>query len=110
MRGDVVLIDFPFSHGGASKVRPALIVQSDNLRSVNTIVAQISSNLARTGPTRHLVDPAVEAASGLLMPSVILCEALYSLHESRVIRTIGSLTAATMTQIGDCLKAALSLR
>ena len=28
-RGDVVLVDYPFSEGGGSKVRPALIVLGD---------------------------------------------------------------------------------
>jgi mRNA interferase MazF len=48
-RGDVVLIDYPFSMGGGSKVRPALVVQADrnNLRLRETIVVVITSNLAR---------------------------------------------------------------
>ena len=52
-RGDVVLVDYPFTTGGA-KVRPALVVQNerDNTRMTNTIVAQISGNTARvTEPT-----------------------------------------------------------
>jgi mRNA-degrading endonuclease toxin of MazEF toxin-antitoxin module len=28
-RGDVFLVDFPFSTGGGAKVRPALVVQND---------------------------------------------------------------------------------
>jgi len=28
-RGDVVLVDFPFSAGGGAKVRPALVIQND---------------------------------------------------------------------------------
>jgi mRNA interferase MazF len=28
-RGDVVLVDWPFSGGGSSKIRPALIIQND---------------------------------------------------------------------------------
>ncbi len=70
MKGDVLLIDFPFSHGSGSKVRPVLSVQGDNVQSVNTIIAQITSNLGRTGPpTRLLIDIAVETRSGLLSNS-----------------------------------------
>jgi mRNA-degrading endonuclease toxin of MazEF toxin-antitoxin module len=38
-RGDVVLVDYPFTAGGA-KVRPALVVQNDrdNARMANTVV------------------------------------------------------------------------
>jgi mRNA interferase MazF len=44
-RGDVVLVDFPFSAGGGSKVRPAVVVQNDrdNRRLTNIIVAMITS-------------------------------------------------------------------
>ena len=40
-RGDVVLVDFPFTSGSVSKKRPALVVQCDrnNGRLQDTIVA-----------------------------------------------------------------------
>jgi len=45
-RGDVILIDHPFSDGSGSKVRPALVVQSDarNALLTETIVALITRN------------------------------------------------------------------
>jgi mRNA interferase MazF len=48
-RGDVVLIDFPFTTGSGSKKRPALVVQCDrnNARLHDNIVAIITSNLTR---------------------------------------------------------------
>jgi mRNA interferase MazF len=59
-RGDVVLVDFPFAGGGASKVRPALVVQNDrdngrlkNGRLKNTIVAMITSRTARADRSRR---------------------------------------------------------
>ena len=59
-RGDVVLIDFPFSGGGGSKVRPALVVQNDtdNRRLNNSIVAMVTSQTKRAGtqPTQLFVD------------------------------------------------------
>jgi hypothetical protein len=54
-RGDVVLVLFPNSDLRTAKRRPALVVQRDNLGSglEQTIVAMISSNLARRGhPSR----------------------------------------------------------
>lgn len=53
MRGDVVLVDFPISDASASKRRPALVVQSDGVVSVNTIIVPITSNIARPGATRR---------------------------------------------------------
>jgi mRNA interferase MazF len=109
MRGDVVLVDFPFSDASASKRRPALVVQSDSVVSANTIIVPITSNIARAGTTRLIVDPAVEGTSGLKMASAIACEGLFSLHRSLIVRTIGSLSAPSMAKVDECLKAALGL-
>ena len=48
-RGEVVLVDFPYTSGTGSKVRPALVIQNDrdNARLVNTIVAQITGTTQR---------------------------------------------------------------
>ena len=42
-RGEIVLIDFPYTDGRSSKLRPALVVQNDvdNARLRDTIVAMI---------------------------------------------------------------------
>jgi mRNA interferase MazF len=75
-RGDVVLVDYPFTTGGA-KVRPALVVQNDrdNARMTNTIIAQISSNTARvTEATQHLIELTVEPGCGLARDSALIAK------------------------------------
>jgi mRNA interferase MazF len=105
MKGEVLLIDFPFSESGGSKVRPALSVQGNAVRSSMTIVAQVTSNLVRLEPpTRFFVDIAVEKGSGLLTNSIIMCDNLYTIRNSRILRSLGSLSA--MAHIDNCLKAA----
>jgi mRNA-degrading endonuclease toxin of MazEF toxin-antitoxin module len=49
IRGQIVIVDFPFTSGTQSKVRPALIIQSDreNRLLSKTIVAMITGNLRR---------------------------------------------------------------
>jgi mRNA-degrading endonuclease toxin of MazEF toxin-antitoxin module len=89
-----------------------LIVQSDqfNQATLNTIVAAISTNLRGVGQTNQLlIDPATEPTSGLVQPSVVRCDRLFTIAQRSVGRTIGSLSAATMRQIDGCLKAALGL-
>ena len=113
-RGDVVIVDFPFTSGGASKVRPALVVQSDreNRRLSKTIVAMITGNLRRAGePTHYLVDPAVPpgAAANLSGKSLVSCINLYTIDQSSVIRTIGHLPSVAMQQVDACLREALGL-
>ena len=55
-RGDVVLVLFPNSDLITYKKRPALVVQADNLDTglQQKIIAPLTSNLNRTGPTRVL--------------------------------------------------------
>lgn len=109
MRGDVVILNFPFAEGGGGKVRPALIVQSDAIATIHTVVAQITGATQRTLPSRLLVDPAIEPGSGLSFPSLVVCEQLYTIRKDRLVRTIGTLSVATMQKVDDCLKAALGL-
>ena len=113
-RGEVVLVRFPFSTGAGSKVRPALIVQSDTNkhRLSNTIVVQITTNTSHVAePTQLLVDPSTSEgqSTGLLAPSAIACENIATIHDSRILRSIGALSPQLMQQIDACLKASLGL-
>ncbi len=68
-RGDVVLVLFPDSNLRSSKRRPVLIVQADRLGAdlQQTIVAMITSNMARAGhPSRVIVSVGSESAKGLV--------------------------------------------
>ncbi len=114
-RGDVVLLNYPFSSGRGTKVRPALIVQADknNSRLTNTIVAMITrtTQRAKQEPTQYLLDPATPEgnAAGVLHLSAITCENLLTVEQQLLFRKIGSLPAASMQQINDCLKATLEI-
>src|SRR5262245_53234680 len=112
-RGDVVLVDHPFSDATGSKVRPALVVQRDrrNTLLTETIVALISKNLrhAATDPTQLLIDLGTPdgKASGLNVTSVVKCGKLFTVHEDLLRKKIGTLSAPLMQKVNDCLKAAL---
>jgi mRNA interferase MazF len=113
-RGDVVLIDYPYSAGSGAKVRPALVVQNDrdNQRLVNTVVAQITSVTRRAlEPTQLLIALSTPEGqqSGLRQDSVVNCVNLLTLDKGKVLRKLGSLPASVMQQVNDCLKTALDL-
>jgi mRNA interferase MazF len=114
-RGDIVLVDFPYSDQTGSKVRPALVVQSDawNQRLDDTILALItSSRQRRTGANTQLsVDiTTVEGKqSGLRIDSIVQCENLITYDRGLILRILGSLPATTMSQVDDCMKAALGI-
>jgi mRNA interferase MazF len=79
-RGEVVLVDFPYSDHTGSKVRPALVVQADawNQRLDDTMLALItSSRHRRVGAATQLVIDITTAEgqqTGLRLNSVIQCE------------------------------------
>ncbi len=114
-RGDVVLLDYPFSDGSGRKVRPALVVQGDayNLKLTSTIVALVTKNLSRVGrePTVVLIDLSAPdgRASALTVNSAVTCNNLFTVAERRIIKTLGSVSAALVAQAAGGLKTALGL-
>lgn len=113
-RGDVVLVDFPFTAGSASKLRPAVIVQNDasNRRLDTTILAAITSNTRfQAVPTQVAVDPSTPdgAPTGLLRPSAIKCENLATVEARLIRRRIGKLPPTLAAQLDAAIKASLAI-
>ena len=113
-RGDVVLAWYPFSSGTGGKRRPCLVIQNDedNAKIANTIVAQITSTLTRTGDKSHvLVDVSTPNGrqAGLLHDSLISCNNLATIEQGLVQKMIGTLASATMQAGERSLKAALNM-
>jgi mRNA interferase MazF len=114
-RGDVVLLDHPFSTGGGSKVRPVLVVQGDrdNARLPNTIVAMITRTIHRVGQvdTQLLIDITTAAGqtTGLKTTSAVNCSSLFTVSEQLLRKKIGELPPALVQQVNDCLRAALGI-
>jgi mRNA interferase MazF len=114
-RGDVVILDHPFSDGSGSKVRPALVVQNDrdNSRLSNTIVALITRNLSRSAePTQLVIDISASdgRTSGLNQSSAVVCTNLYTVSQTKIRRVIGVLPTTLMAKIDACLKVTLELQ
>jgi mRNA interferase MazF len=115
MRGDVVIVEFPYTDGQRGKNRPSLIVQNDrdNRRLANTVVAMISGNVSHSSePTQVLVDPATQSgsSSGLHGASVIKCCQLFTVRQQDVLRHIGRLSDELLKEVNDALKSALGLQ
>lgn len=113
-RGDVILAWYPLASGIGASRRPCVVVQNDddNRKLANTVVAQITTNLARVGDKFHVV---IEVAStdgtltGLLHDSVISCNNLATIQEARIQNLIGKLAPTTLQAMNDALQAALEL-
>ena|ERR1051325_6384000 len=103
-RGQIVVVNFSV----------AGIVQSDiyNSKMTNTIVAMVTTNLARVHePTHLLIDVATPEGkqSGLLHTSVVNCNTLATIQQHEVLQVLGSLPPQVMQQVEICLKAALAI-
>jgi mRNA-degrading endonuclease toxin of MazEF toxin-antitoxin module len=114
-RGDVVIVAFPYIGGGASKNRPAVVVQCDRLNGKlkNTVVAMITGNIRLVGkePTQFLIDPATPDGqlSGLHHVSAVKCENLLTVAQADVVQTIGHLSPPLKRELDAALKSALEL-
>jgi mRNA interferase MazF len=111
-RGEIVLVLFPDSNLRTSERRPALVVQSNSVgvELSQTVVAMISSNMARAGqPGRVAGRIGGEGArgSGLLMDSVIMTDNLTTIRYSEIDRVIGSV--AGMSEVDAALRLTLAL-
>jgi len=96
-RGDVVLVLFPNSDLRTAKRRPVLVLQRDELNNgpAQTIVAMISSNLARRGHASRVFvgrDSVEGKAAGLRLDSVIMTDNLATILESEIDALLGRLS------------------
>ncbi len=110
-RGDVVLVLFPHSDLKTAKPRPALVVQTDNLKSdlPQIVVAMITSRTFRANhPSRVLIkiDSPAGSESGLLTDSVVMTDNLATISEIAIDRVIGKIP---MTEVDKALKHTLDL-
>lgn len=113
-RGDIVLLDYPYSSGGGTKVRPALVVQNDrdNHRLANTIIVQITSMTRRVlEPTQLLVEIATleGPSSGLRQDSVVNCVNILTLDKTKILPKLGRLSDLLLEKVNECLRVALDV-
>jgi mRNA interferase MazF len=110
-RGDVVLVDWPFSDLSGSKLRPAVVVQADFLNSVvdDTIYVKVQSHAYALPGTEVELHPATETSSGLVKRCYASCKDLLTRDQALVHHALGVLSDAAMRKIEDGLKVALEL-
>ncbi len=105
---DIVVLPFPYTNQSGSKRRPALILSTDDYssRRADIIVAPITSNLATKQPDDTPLSD--WAAAGLLKPSVVK-SILGTVHQSLVVRVLGTLSAADLNKVEQTFANTLNL-
>ena len=111
VRGEVVVVNLDPAVGSEpKKTRPCVVIQNDvgNKYSPVTIVAAITE--AGNVPRQYPVDvPVGKGEGGLSKNSVIQCNMLRCVDESRVVRSLGHVTPRTMESVNAALKISLAL-
>ena len=108
-RGEIWLANLPSTPGHAQTgTRPVIIVQNDigNEHSPTTIVCGITSTIKRYLPT-HLF---VSRVGGLLKPSCITCEQIFTLDKIHLTQHIGTIKNKHILRgLDRCLRLSLGL-
>jgi mRNA interferase MazF len=105
-RGDLVVVT---AQGDYGKPRPALIIQSDLFREIQSVVVLLlTSHAATDAPLfRIAIVPSVE--NGLRLPSSVMVDKMVTLPRERVGDRIGTVEAAVLSQINVALVLFLGL-
>ena len=110
IRGDIYLVNFDPTIGSEiSKTRPALIIQNNiaNESSPITIIAAITSKFDdRLYPTEVLIEP---PEGGLKTNSVILLNQVRSIDRQRLIRRIGAICSAKLSEVDRAIQISFGL-
>jgi mRNA interferase MazF len=104
-RGDVALVVL---QGELGKPRPGVIVQSDELGALSSlIVCPMSSFIDAANLMRPIVAPTVQ--NGLLVRTQIMTDKLNTLRRDRVRRVIGTLDSDACERLDSALLLVLGL-
>ncbi len=109
-RGDIFWAELdPVVGAEQGKTRPVLIIQNDvgNERSPVTIIACITSNLARKDYPTNVCILAKE--TGLDFDSLVLLNQIRTVDKTRLKKKIGHVPAHKMLEVDEALKISLDL-
>lgn len=104
IKGDIVVIPFPFSDLSANKRRPALVLA--DLPGNDIILCQITSQKVRDGDAIELTDHDMVNGS-LKQSSNIRPNRLFTADKAIIVYKIGSITTIKLQQIRDKIVALL---
>ena len=111
VRGEVIEVNLDPTIGSEiKKTRPCVVIQNNtgNKFSPTSIVAAITDveHVVKDFPINVRV---AKGEGGLVKDSVVLCNQLRSVDESRFVKTLGHLTSSTMTKVDNALKISLAV-
>lgn len=105
LKGSIVLVRFPFSDLSAAKVRPAVVVNAPH-PSHDVFIVPLTSKIDRLQAGEFIMQ--AWKAAGLNVQTAVK-RGLFTLHESLVLKTVGSIAPADSEALEHLLRAWLQL-
>jgi mRNA interferase MazF len=85
-KGDIVLIEFPFSDLSVIKTRPAIVLKD---LFQNILIAQITTKINPQFENFEIALKTKDCNNGLKMDSIIRCDLLMTLHKDLIQKKLG---------------------
>ena len=104
-RGDIVTVSAPGAYG---KPRPAVIIQSDRLKSTDSVLVSLfTSTLVDTPLFRLSIEPS--ETNGLKLPSQIMIDKIIAIPREKCGAVIGSLDEGALITLNHMLAVVVGL-
>ncbi len=89
-KGDLVLVNFPYSNLSSIKTRPALVIK--DLSEQNFLIAQITAKINPHFDNYEIFLSQKDCNDALRTDSIIRCDFLTTLNKNLIIKKLGSIT------------------
>lgn len=99
-RGEVVLVAFPFTDLATSKMRPALVVSSDEFNALNLdliLVAVTSQVPKKISATDHVLPAEDQKQAGLPKTSLVKVGKIVTLDQRLIRKRLGRISDPTLS-------------
>lgn len=104
-RGDIVTVSAPGDYG---KPRPAVVIQSDWLKSTDSVLVSLFTSTLRDTPLFRLsVEPS--KTNGLKLPSQIMIDKIIAIPREKCGVVIGSLDEGTLIALNHMLAVVIGI-
>ena len=111
-KGDIVLVQFPFTNLSQTKLRPALVLWVDPTKSDVTLCFISSQNVTNISPEEFLLDVSDPEfiGTGLRVSSKVKVTRIATLERKLLIRRLGKLGNQQMQQLNAVMILAFQLK
>jgi len=105
-KNDIIIIPYPFTDMSSQKVRPAVVISSDNRKYEDIFIVPLTSRIYNLSDDEFCLQDWKE--SGLNVPTAVKRGCLL-VDSNLIIKTIGSLSKTDSELVSNALKTWLEL-